>query len=130
MKKTYLLLLMLGSLLAGGCSCYTHYWHSDEDDVYFNSKTTEEIEIACNDQDNNDENTRRTSNNDVYRQDYPRRRSSRNIFTNPRRSYPVKTKPTTRPSNTNTKPARTNKPAPTRQSRPTETTRPSRPRPQ
>lgn len=70
MKKLYnICFATISILLLTSCSSsYSRYWHEEEDDVYFTSKTKEEVEAY--------KSFRENSNNDDdswdYREQYPR----------------------------------------------------------
>lgn len=69
MKKLYNICIVLVSilLLTSCSSSYSRYWHEEEDDVYFTSKTKEEVEAYksfCENSDNDD--------NWNYEKQYPR----------------------------------------------------------
>lgn len=77
MKKLYnISLICLGFIFLSSCSSsYSRYWHEQEDDVYFTSKTKEEVEAyeTYTENSNNDENW-------DYREQYPRNDRRNNSY--------------------------------------------------
>ncbi len=109
MKNLFILTVML--LLLTSCSNYSYYWHGEEDDVYFTSKTPEKVDpdISIDDDDSN-----------TYRHDYPQQPNTRRYPRYERRSSTRTSRPNL-PQTRTSKPTSTSKPAPTRPSRPSRT---------
>lgn len=116
MKRLYTLSLgiLAGLLLTGCSSSYSRYWHEEEDDVYFTSKTKEEVEAYETFQENSD-----SDENWNYRDNYPQdndtyeRDRNRSIYTTTPsipRNYPKSNK-------------KINAPTPTRKTKPTTPTK-------
>lgn len=125
MKKIYTILsLIFGMFFLTGCSSYSHYWHQQEDDVYFMSKTPEDIDVFAYRDSNNDDQWRtigQSNRNDDWDNDYRRRRRYRDynppIIVYPRKGDSETTSPKSEP---------TKSPTPTRPNRPSKPSKPSK----
>ncbi len=100
------------------CSSYNYYWHEEEDDVYFVSKTEEKVDTWADQDEDWDDDDRGNTSLDGY--DWNRKRRTRTsrqpgvVVTSPRSSRSSKTIKSPSP----TKTSRPSAP-PSRPSRPT-----------